>query len=92
MENTIESIKKNLDKAKFVVKNGGTPNIIYFCQLEKDIPAVSMVGDPDMLIPAIASLVHNLTLNIGEGKTSENNDDAMLLTIRQAIKDIYWRN
>lgn len=92
MLDNINAVKKNLDKATFVAKNGGKVNMLHFCRLEEDAPAVCMVGETDILIPAIASLVHNLATNLEGGKQSAKADEAMLLTVREALNDIYWRN
>lgn len=83
------AIKLNLGKAQFYSKMDKPVNLIYFCKIDEDIPAVSMIGNFEILIPAIASIIHNTATQLNNGNPSKKADEALLMTVRLALADIY---
>ena len=86
---TLNAIKCNIARAEHYLSLDKQVNIIYFAQTDRDIPAVSVIGDPNMLIAACDSIVHNITKMLN-GAPVYGADEALLKTINYAINDMYY--
>ena len=92
----IKAIQNNLEKLDYKASRGLPVNVIYFGQYADEIPAVSCVGDPDILMPALASIIHALSLNMISPAASKqakmDAESATIKTIQWVLREVYWRN
>lgn len=84
----VNLIEKNLDKAKYYLGIDRPVEMIYFSRIDKDYPSVSLIGDPNILIQAVASIIYSLAANI-TGEKSLASAACMLITIEKALWDMY---